>query len=533
MKVFQQNSGGFVGSPGIWELFLLLTFGLLGAGFCAGECPAQTLPAETVTGIEQNVDSIKVQFADPTGVAGIADHRAYLDGNGENVKYAGVTVVPNPAPDAGQNGIPGFVDVPTMEIEVNGISRRVKHTVTVEAVDALGPFPIGNETDPLTNLLVDGSDPMSIGNSDAGMTLDGNTSINGQGDPTNVPNVLARSIAVPFTLSGPNPIPSVAGVDPRQEIFEGFGTPVTITKETADGNGDDLYSVAVSHSNNTTVAYDWIEYQTDDTASKPFAMGDHWMECLFDGAPYYEFGGSVMHNNHGLSALSPHKSVNVGASQITHFTFEVDAHNSGRRYESLVLAPSNDAPVNWYQSDGVAFNKSNRGIEFRIDTSTIDATLYNGFAGDGVTPDDLSITGPVASGIQYFVYRTGQGRGLDDRSRFDVYLTQTHWRIYEDGTELYDGDYGTDPLTSQPATLGFTSARTYFAHWMYHSGLGLYELQTYYPWERYFIAHPYGDERHWDDMGFEVLPGSVTWATVDATSMAGVAQSWAEASSYP
>ncbi len=502
---------------------------------CSFKAGAQTLPVETITRILLNVNSIKVQFMDPPGVTGIVDHRAYVDGDSTTVKYAGQTVVPNPVDGAGQNGIPQYIDVPTMEIELNGITRHTTHTVVVEAVDCLGPFPIGNVTSTTTNLLVSNDDPMSIGNSNEGMTLDGDNSTNGQGTTTAVPNVLACSVPVTFKLNVPQPLPSVPGVSPNEMILEGFATPSTITKVSADGNGDDLFTVAIAHANNTTVLYDWIQYQTDDTATQAFIMRDHWMDCVFDGAPYYEFGGSVMHNNHGLAALSPHKAVAINTETITHFTFEADAHCSGRRYISLVLAPSNDAPVNWYNGAGpfVGFNKSNHAIEFRIDVSTIDATLFNGYASDGVTPDNLSITGPCASGIQYAVYRSGQGRGIDDRSRFDFYVSQTHWRVYEDGVQVYDGGYGIDPLTGKPATLGFNQARMYLAHWMYHSSLGHSELQTYYPWEQYWINDaPYGDERHENNIGFEALPVTVTWSNIDTTSMAGVANNWAEASSY-
>jgi hypothetical protein len=41
---------------------------------------------------------------------------------------------------------------------------------------------------------------------------------------------------------------------------------------------------------------------------------------------------------------------------------------------------------------------------------------------------------------------------------------------------------------------------------IYHTGLEVFEQKTYQPDNSYWINfRPFADERHWDNMGFEVL----------------------------
>ncbi len=46
----------------------------------------------------------------------------------------------------------------------------------------------------------------------------------------------------------------------------------------------------------------------------------------------------------------------------------------------------------------------------------------------------------------------------------------------------------------------------YFAHYVYHSTNDRQDLIRYSPENSYWINHrPFADERHWDNMGFQVL----------------------------
>jgi hypothetical protein len=161
---------------------------------------------------------------------------------------------------------------------------------------------------------------------------------------------------------------------------------------------------------------------------------------------------------------------------------------------------------------------------------------------------------------------TGQvsnGRGLDNRSRFDVFLsagnaatgTYAHLWIFEDGTYLADSTVMNGGLGGTPVALPFTSAKVYFVHYAYaiddsdenshfpDTTPGSGTLGPFSYWQSDFsnpggtptetaASHggplstawlstsqngsvPYSDHRHWDNMGFEVLPNH--WS-VNATT---------------
>ena len=54
--------------------------------------------------------------------------------------------------------------------------------------------------------------------------------------------------------------------------------------------------------------------------------------------------------------------------------------------------------------------------------------------------------------------------------------------------------------------LPFDKCQVYFVHQVYHTSNDRSELVTYSPAESYWYNNrPYSDERHWDNMGQEVL----------------------------
>ncbi len=100
----------------------------------------------------------------------------------------------------------------------------------------------------------------------------------------------------------------------------------------------------------------------------------------------------------------------------------------------------------------------------------------------------------------------GTTQDLDKRHRFDLYLSKTHYRISE---TTPDGMYNMIRDKDFPAgvSLPFDKCQVYFDHQVYHTFNDHNEVvsgcpQNYY-WSNY---RPFSDERHWDNMGFSVLP---------------------------
>ena len=73
-----------------------------------------------------------------------------------------------------------------------------------------------------------------------------------------------------------------------------------------------------------------------------------------------------------------------------------------------------------------------------------------------------------------------EGRGLDNRSRFDLFVSRTHFALYEDGNKITEHDF-TKPLP-------FTVAKVYFSHYHYHTALEIQELVVETPWEAYSLV---------------------------------------------
>ena len=99
----------------------------------------------------------------------------------------------------------------------------------------------------------------------------------------------------------------------------------------------------------------------------------------------------------------------------------------------------------------------------------------------------------------------GTVQEIDKRHRFDLYLSKTHYRIIEttpDGLNnlVRDKDFPAG------ASLPFDKCQMYFVHQVYHTLNDRNELVSYDPSESYWYNNrPYSDERHWDNMGQEVL----------------------------
>jgi len=430
-----------------------------------------------VTGVVVDNSSTKVDYAP---VPGAKDYRVVDLDNPGVTKYAGL-----------------LQSAPVNEIEWNTLGDGKPHHLVVQALDQLGPVPLGN--------LYDGNNqptmpPMAgmagMLGSDAGKTGDGLVSINGQGPSSNTPHVIAQS--QPFVVrANPalRPIPSRP--DATQTFFDTFDSaqsdPIAPTGTVDRVGGSKQYTLGAGTTHPWTIQYQG----TDTDHSQPFVMDNHFMDVFFDGSTT-----APKHVAHGIMDLSPDPTADLSGGKVLHATMEVDAHESGRRWIDFNLAPANDPLTNFY-TENAPINKSDRAFFVGIVPGQIGADLFAGPSGatDG-HPTDVTLMGtPGSQHPLTYGPRTprGNGRGLDDRSRFDLFVSTTHFAVFEDGTLVGQSDI--------PGGLGFDQAKVYFSHYVYHTANDHGDLLTYSPYETYWINNfPWSDERHWDNMGFEVLP---------------------------
>lgn len=499
--------------------------------------------ALTILGVATNNDSVKVRYKP---VPGAADYRIYDANNPTTVKYAGVWHIYTPpwsnfhfATNSSGNPLipdqlvantatvstPTEMDEPALEIEMNGLTPNKTYNLVVEAVNALGPCPPGTLYDSLNNLLFTtcpcGKNLCKIG-SNMGCTADGKTSINGQGNYNNNPQAIA-SATTTVTPTGALALPSSAAAS--QVLFDTFNEGGTITPTGAVDpvNGQEFFTMS------TPAVPSWeIRCENIDVRdSSVFLMDNHFMDVLFDGGT--PGTNNPYHVGHGIISLSPTQTVNFSGGQVLHITEEVDAHmgEDNRRWCDIRLTPANDPFFPMAMETAGQINNTDTefmlqilGSNFTIDEFTGPSIPNDPIANDPANPpidnrvvgapgqatytDDSRLWSALGTqGIQY-------GRGLDDRSRFDLFVSTTQFALYEDGVLITAHNF--------PTPLPFSVAKVYYSHYHYHSALETVELQQYAPYEFYWQSpfYPYSDERHWDNMGYEVLPANTNWNTLSS-----------------
>jgi hypothetical protein len=416
-----------------------------------------------ITGVASNDDSVVVSFS---AIPGARDYRVYNAANPNAVKYSG-------------GGL---------SVEWNGIDPAKGATLVVEAVDKLGPYQ-----------KMDGE--MGPGAMDGMGTVRTNT--NGLGDPSNVPNVLAASDPFPVacravTLTG------------SQVFFDNFRgstpfAPVAVPPSLSDSSYGKVAAVANDK---------WLLYNVfgDLNMSRVFVMGNHFMDTLYDGGTVGS--NDPLHQSNASIVMQPKATADFSNGRVLHVTFEVDAHMDGRRWCDVIVAGADDALLNpgKFAENNLLCTKSGNVFRWEVRSNVHMAQRFLGMDGagnlarvdlfdqqSGVGPDNF---GPPArttwDGIPVW---NGTGQDLDRRHKFDLYLSRTRFAVYENGTLIKDKAF---PAGSE---LPFGKANVYFVHQAYHTDLDRQELIQYGPSDTYWINHrPYADERHWDNMGFEVVP---------------------------
>jgi fibronectin type 3 domain-containing protein len=427
--------------------------------------PAKPGQPVTITGIKLNDDSALISF---NGVAGAADYRIYNTANPGVMKYSGGS----------------------LSIEMNGLDPAQPATLVVEAVDKMGPFQI-----------MDGE----MGPGAMGMDGKMRYAINGQGDPSNVPNVLTAS--APFTVT-PGTAPRLTGDQIFFDTFRGSQplVPGTVPQPLMTANSG---QVSALENNKWTI----LNVQGDMKSTRSFLMSNHFMDTLYDGGTWGVT--NVIHNNNAVLIMQPKAVADISGGRVLHVTFEVDAHFDGRRWCEVIVAGADDPLLNpgKFAETNMMPTASGKIFRWQIMHTTHHAQLFDGqdSAGqliyvplfdtsNGVGPDNYGP--PARIGWDQKPVWNGTTQDIDKRHRFDLYLSQNRFQVYEEGTLIKD------KVFPDGATLPFTNPQIYFLHKVYHTGNDRPELVEWSHTEHYWINHrPWADERHWDNMGFEVLKG--------------------------
>jgi hypothetical protein len=453
---------------------------------------------------------------------------------------------------AGGTGGPQVLDVPATQIDWNNVGDGGQHVLVVEAVDQLGPVPQGNlYTGPLNTPMVSPLPAGAMLGSNKGPTADGKISTNGQGPFTNNPRVIARSqYFVVQANTNFRAVPSRGSAS--QVFFDTFenAEQATMTLVSRDDRIADDYTAMgkMKYTMNAGTSKAWeIEYrQANNLHSMPFVASDHFMDMIFDGATPGQ--SAPTHTLYGSMAMSPTQTFDISNGRIAHLTMEVDGHQSFRRWVAFQISPASD-PLNGWDSANKRVNVSDQAVFLEIRDGTCTLDIYTG----PISASDRRPTGtaggshgarlwgqagsvggaPIMCGWDQMYIPGNLSKnafGHDDKSRYDLFISQSRAALFQDGHLIVQSAIppGTFPWANVPL-------RAYYSHYIYHSDDDIIDLssiefngQNYcYPMNSYWFNNPvtgtlasatrcnrayppgygfpYSDERHWDNMGFEVL----------------------------
>ena len=315
-----------------------------------------------ITSYEPNDDSVVVKF---DYVPGAIDYRVYVEGKPNSVKYSS-----------------GF-----NMIEMNGLVSNQSYNLIVEALDKFGPYQ-----------KIDGV----IGPGASGPNGEIHAAVNGHGDPSNVPNVVARSnpykvITVERKLTG------------EQVFFDNFRDFQPIVQlPTKQDIFDFRFGANNQYKNQAHLFLKWFENDKwnfflddlDTNHSTVFLMGSHFMDTIYDGASLPVPGWA--HLSNGVMLMSPKKTANIAGDKVLHVTFEVDPHFSGRRWCDVLLLPAGETVYSGKAADKIAMNtKSGKLFRWAIGAGHHNINIDTGYNPDG---SRKSFSVPVKFADRHSIY---------------------------------------------------------------------------------------------------------------------------------
>lgn len=429
--------------------------------------PAPSGVPVQITDIQPNDDSVLVSFAP---VAGAADYRVYDSAHPLSVKYSGGS----------------------LSVEMNGLDPAAGADLVVEAVDKIGPFQT--------------MDGMA---GPGAMQMDGmHTAINGQGDPSSIPLVLASS-----GLFHVNCRP--AALTGAQVFFDTFRSEPPLVEQPLPALVPGTwYGDPNGFAEFTNDKWTVRNYSGDLKNTKIFFMGNHFMETLYDGGTPRT--NIAPHTNNASLVMMPKATADISGGKVLHVTFEVDSHTDGRRWFDLFVGAVGDTlvdPGKFADFSGRRPTLSGQLFRWEIQAGAHSLSLFPGVKPDaasdqvflthqqsGVGPDSFGIC--ARSGPWCAIPFNGTPGDLDKRHKFDLYLSKNRAVVMEQGHVVKDAPF------PDGATLPFDKCQVYFVHQLYHTVNDRQELLDYGDGaEPYWYNHrPWADERHWDNMGQEVLP---------------------------
>ncbi len=441
---------------------------------CVVPVPVPLSPTEgfAATSLTPNQNSCVVEFS---AVPGAVDYcvydKSHLHGGVPLRKYSG-------------GGL---------RIEINGLDPKaaVHPDYVIEALDALGPYEHH-----------DGNTPHSAMHHK-----------NGQGPSTNTPRVIATSAPFkPRTQAQRWPTQPGAvslfrdtfdDTSAAATTFTVLPTPVLTPLQAAMNL--EFYGMWQTRYASKNWLIDFLGHERG--AESIFIHQRHLMDILIDGEK---------RNNNASSVLQPlvdGKPIefDLADGKVVHITWEVDAFNTSRRWTELQLKPADETFLNPGKFQIAGGNRSptesGRLIRWQPTWEAHKLDVFGPWIDgkQGTTTEEIEDgrepVRTVGSGPWEHYRRTqwdkvtlsnGTIKDLDFRHKFDLYLSEKEYLLFEDGVQVKHGVWKTP--------LPFTKMNPGFIHQVYHTAAEGSEGG-----EPFYQEH-HEDERHWGNLGLEIVP---------------------------
>ena len=415
-------------------------------------------------------------------VSGIVDWRLRDINDNTFVKYGGKITYR-------ANGMNQLDPRMPYSIEWNGLGP-IPTTLILEGVDKLGPMqlmesmncdcPVG---EPCTCL----------------------SYVNGQGDPSNKPNVLVTS--APF-----NVMASIVDIPGKQLFVENWEDVKPFTKLP-------MPTVIPPNSQYYGDAHDYASFENDRWQIRQYGCNNHDTTFKVDRKHFmpivYDGGGpespNPPHNNVASFVMMPKHILDTTGNLTAHWSIEVDAHLIGRAWIELGYGDSSGELINIAKFQDHKMNPLTQGAYLRwqiqepVNSLDYFPNINGAFSWINLVPTDWNAAYVLArkSWDHTNPRSNGTTQDLDKKHTFHFYVNDTQIRLVE---ETPSGMYNVKFTTTVPDGMNLNKKQPYLVFQYYHSANSIAELKNYNPEEDYNInCRPYSFAWHIGQVRLEVL----------------------------
>jgi hypothetical protein len=361
----------------------------------------------------------------------------------------------------------------SLAIDVNGLVDGDE--VMIEAVDKLGPYQ-----------RMDGA--MLGGHMVCGSP---NVHKNGQGEPSNIPSVIA---AGEWTAIKLKPL-TLTGEQVFLDTFETF-QPLTETRRSPSANP------MLVHENDR-----WLfrHFNADITQSLTFHMSKHLMNTLYDGGTIGT--SNPAHQMYASWVATMKQQFDTSGGKVLHVGFAVDDWFPGRRWVEAFVTKAGDDLVDIGNFESAKRKPTTSGFLIKYECQADDHWIQVFY------PDATGTQQMVSFKAKRLPHPGKRTDYLDFKRTFDIYLSDSAVMVFENGVRTLSCPMPGGVIPAQY----WGGNEAHIVHHLYHSSLAKTEMdKSSYPLYYHQALRGFCDSRHYGEFYGQVLN------SMPGTTLAGI-----------